>query len=163
MGQITSKPDVFRKQQHFKETCKKVEVLTSFEERIKWRYASPIWFFHALILILIREQGTNAWSIQLNHSRLLSRAFQVVDPSLSLLFRIACVSSHASLSLICLTFSTFWGPRFYCIFLLDECKEKGAPFLQHLVLILILYSYSKSYQISTYLLRHAQYIFVSQY
>ena len=39
---ITLEPDiVFRKQQHFREMWTKVEVFTSFEERIKWRYAPP--------------------------------------------------------------------------------------------------------------------------
>ena len=39
---ITSELDVvFRKQQHFREMWTKLEVCTSFGERIKWIYAPP--------------------------------------------------------------------------------------------------------------------------
>ena len=36
---------VFRKQQYFREIWTKAKVLTSFGERMKWKYAPPRWLF----------------------------------------------------------------------------------------------------------------------
>ena len=49
-GAITGEPDiVIHKQQQFREIWKKVEVFTSFGERIKWRYVPPRWLFPPLL------------------------------------------------------------------------------------------------------------------
>ena len=41
---------VFRKQPHFREIWKKVEVFAFLGDKIKWRYAPPRWLFPLPIL-----------------------------------------------------------------------------------------------------------------